>query len=334
MTDTKHRSSYLNSLPHGLSAEECDRYSAVVSLCWCVLGALPDVEFKWHEPLALHTTFRVGGPVACLARPRTEGALLALMERVRENFIPHIVFGGGSNLLAPDGPVPMLAVQLTHAAAGVSFNRSRSVSRPLVYVGAGVPLPRLLRFCLGNDLSGLEFLVGIPGMVGGALVMNAGTGDRCIAEPLEWIDALDGAGQRHLLFKADLPARYRCMGLPEDWMVLGGSFRLETPSGRSLRSEMRELMIHRKATQPLGLASAGCVFKNPEEAPAGALIEKAGLKGFRMGDAQVSSKHANWIVNLGRAKAREILALISLVENEVFGKFGVRLEREIRILTP
>lgn len=334
MIDNKRGSSYLNSLPEGLSAEECDRYSAVVSLCWNVLGELQDVEFKWHEPLAYHTTFRVGGPAACLARPRSESALLALLERVRENSVPYVVLGGGSNVIVTDGPIPALVIQLIHVAAGLAFSKGRSSSRPLVVVGAGVPISRLLRFCVRNELGGLECLVGIPGSVGGAVVMNAGTAEGTIAETLEWLDALDGAGQRQLVFKADLPAGYRCMGLSEDWLILGGAFRLRVSSGRSLKREMRSLMVRRKATQPLGWPSAGCVFKNPVEAPAGALIERAGLKGFRMGNAQVSDKHANWIINLGSARARDILALISLVENEVFGKFGVRLEREIRILSP
>ncbi len=316
------------------SAEERDRYSAVVATCSSLVAGLQGVEFLWHEPLARHTTFRLGGPAACLARPQTEDALRALIEVVAEHRIPHIVLGGGSNILAPDGLLPVLVIQLTGCRCDPSISGSGSGGGVPVHSGAGTMLSRFLGFCLRNDLGGLEYLVGIPGTVGGALVMNAGTGEGTVSDSLDWIELLDPEGLRHRLPGSELRAGYRDMGLPRDWVVLGGCFRLQRSSGRFLRARMRDLMTKRRSTQPLGLASAGCIFRNPPEAPAGELIEKSGLKKLRIGGAEISGKHANWVINLGSAKSGDVLALIRHVENEVFRNFGVRLEREIRILTP
>jgi UDP-N-acetylmuramate dehydrogenase len=298
------------------------------------LLGLDDVEIRRDEPLADHTTFRVGGPVSCLARPLTEDGLANLMRRIREEGLPHFILGGGSNLLAPDEPWDVIAVQLTRCCSTITPVERASGEKIRLYVGAGARLAQWLCYCIRMGLGGVEPLVGIPGTVGGALVMNAGTGDGCIADPLLWIDVLDSSGERLRAPRSDLPARYRCMGLAEDWIVLGGCFELPVVSPAQLKARMSQKMRLRGSVQPLGRPSAGCVFKNPSGASAGKLMDRASLKGLRIGDAEISDKHANWIINRGSATARDIMELIVIAERRVFEEFGIRLEREIRILAP
>lgn len=294
------------------------------------LAQLNETELRRGEPLARHTTFRIGGPVSCLASPETEPAFERLVALAGKDGVPFFVLGGGSNLLAPDGFLDRLAVKLDRAFGAVGKEAGG-----VVVAGAGVKLARLLRFCAAEGLGGLECLVGIPGSVGGAVVMNAGTREGCVADTLEWIDVLDTeTGTRRRVEPKDLSPRYRSMGLPEVWVVLGAGFRLRPATGESLRKSLRALMAQRKASQPLGWPSAGCVFKNPPGASAGELIDRAGLKGLRAGGAEISTKHANWIVNRGGATAADVLTLMARMEREVLARFDIRLEREIRVITP
>jgi UDP-N-acetylmuramate dehydrogenase len=297
-----------------------------------LLVSLPDLELKWREPLARHTTFRVGGPVFCLVRPQTEEALVRLLRKIRMHHTPHFVLGGGSNLLPPDDEWNTLAIQLDLCSSGIFLDRDAGTSAARLSVGAGVRLPRLMRYCLKNRLGGLGLLVGIPGMVGGALIMNAGTREGSIADALIWIDVLDEQDRRQRIPRSDLSPKYRSMGLPENWVILGCCITVYSCPDDMQRTHLSAIMRERRRTQPLGWPSAGCIFKNPEGLAAGALIEKSGLKGLRMGDAEVSSKHANWIINRGHARARDVVALIESIERRIEIDFGVRLEREIRIV--
>lgn len=292
-----------------------------------------DLEVLWCEPMSRHTTFRVGGPVACLVRPPDEESLVSILADLHRHGLPHFILGAGSNLLAPDDPCRAAAVQLTGSCSTISLHGNRR-GGVRVHAGAGVMVSRLLRFCLKHRLAGIESLVGIPGTVGGSLIMNAGTRQGCIGDSLVWVDVLERDGRRHRLGKNELPMGYRSLGLPRDAVVLGACLDLWPLAGEDLRVRMAEVLKHRRLTQPIGFPSAGCVFKNPPGASAGALIEQAGLKGLRVGGAQISEKHANWIVNLGSARAGEVLALMKLVEERVFEAFGIRLERELRILLP
>jgi UDP-N-acetylmuramate dehydrogenase len=297
------------------------------------LKKVPDLELKWQEPLWRHTSFRVGGPVEWLARPGSELALANLLGEVRDKEIPFAVLGGGSNVLPPDEPWKAVVIKLELACRSFSTCQDDADGSISIYAGAGVSLRNLVRYSLSNEWEGIESLVGIPGTVGGALVMNAGIPSGTISDSLLWIDLLDGEGERHRIPRTQLSPSYRSMGLPEKSIVLGGCFRMRKASAESQRERVRELMEHRKRTQPLGYPSAGSIFRNPAGGSAGELIEKAGLKGVRIGDAEISRKHANWIINRGNARARDVLDLIEKMEKEVFGTFGVRLEREIRILS-
>ncbi|SPJ15000.1 UDP-N-acetylenolpyruvoylglucosamine reductase [Syntrophobacter sp. SbD2] len=296
------------------------------------LASIPDVEFRLDEPLARHTTFRVGGPVRLLARPRSEKALFALLEPIRELDIPFIVLGEGSNVLAPDGPWEMSVIQLHLACNRLLRSEQRAGSQKVLYAGAGTKLQQLVRYCIENGLEGLESLAGIPATVGGAIVMNASTSLGAISDSLVDIDLLGPNGERRSIRRDQLTPGYRAMGIPESSIVLGARFKLRTCSTDIVKARVEQIIKNRRQTQPLRFHSAGSIFKNPVGRFAGSLIEKAGLKGYRIGDAEVSRKHANWIVNRGHALARDIIELVERIENEVYGIFGVRLEREIRIL--
>lgn len=299
-----------------------------------ILNPLEKLELWWGKPLAELTTFHVGGPVTCVAHPADQEALGELMAVIRRENIPHLVLGGGSNVLAPDDPWEILVVLMASPAGGIACLKPGSPEICEVFAEAGLKLSTLLSYCIRQGVTGLEPLVGIPGTVGGAIVMNAGSKEGCIADPLLWIDVMDPSGECGRLVREDLAAKYRDMGLPTGSTVLGACFGLRMSTKRAVKNRMACLMKERKRTQPLRLPSAGCIFKNPPGSSAGALIDQAGLKGTRIGGAEISRKHGNWIVNLGGAKAADILRLIHLAEEVVLDRFGIRLEREIRVLGP
>lgn len=286
------------------------------------------VDLYWSEPLRRRTTFRVGGPVACLAEPRTESALAELLAWARAELVPFRILGEGSNVLAPDAAWDALIIRPRRACGAVEATGEDGAT---LYVGAGARLAEWIGLCVRHGLGGVEHLVGIPGSVGGALVMNAGTREGSIADALAWVDALDEEGRKVRLHKRELPIAYRRLGLPAGWTALGAGLRLHPAPVSELKARMRESAVRRRMTQPLGRPSAGCIFRNPTEAPAGALIERAGLKGFRVGDAQVSEKHANWIINLGQARACDIVSVMETIEKRVLDRFGIRLKREIEV---
>ncbi len=297
-----------------------------------LLKDLPEVEFSWDEPLSGHTTFRVGGPVRCLARPRNERALSVLLGQLRECDLPLIVLGAGSNILPPDQGLDVVAIKLNICSSRILRQGEDHGGETLIYAGAGTTLRDVIRYCVRNELEGLETLAGIPGTIGGALIMNAGTSLGTIFDCLTHIDLFDSMGIRRQVPRDELKPSYRSMGIPEGSTVIGGSFRVRKGSSEDLRARIREIVDRRKKNQPLNFASAGSIFKNPPEISAWQLIEKAGLKGFRVGGAEISKKHANWIINRGTASSADILEVIRKIEKEIFGNFGVRLEREIRIL--
>lgn len=291
-----------------------------------------ELEVQWDVPLASCTTFHIGGPARCLVRPLTVDGVADVLCRSRELGVPHLVLGGGSNVLAPDKPMEGVVVQLSRACSEIRARRAGGRGFIEVQVGAGLRLSHLIRFCLENGLSGLEPLVAIPGTFGGAAVMNAGTREGCLADVLLWLDLLDEKGGRQRLSLRDLNPRYRSMGLPADWTVVAGGVGLRPAPTEGMRSRLRAAVLRRKATQPSNRPSAGSVYKNPPEASAGWLIENAGLKGYSVGGAVVSERHANWIINLGGATAADVRAVMDHVEKSVYRAFGVCLEREILIL--
>lgn len=298
-----------------------------------LFGDLEDVAFSWDVPLERFNTFRLKGRVRCLAVPQTTEALAGLLRRLRKTSVPWVVLGRGSNVVIPSGTWDRVLIVLDRCAGNLWWEREEG-GRIRVGAGAGLRLSRLLGACARYGWSGLEGLVGIPASMGGAVVMNAGTRRGSLADVLETVSYMDAGGAVHRRRREELEAGYRHMGLPDPCVVLDAVLDLRADDPARVQHRMRRILKERKATQPLDLPSAGCIFKNPPGEPAGALIDRAGLKGFRIGGAQVSPVHANWIVNCGDAAPEDVKALIRHVKDVVRERFGVTLEEEVRVLEP
>ena len=280
-----------------------------------LLRGLPG-KVRPGEPLSRYTTFRIGGPAWCLFVPADRAAFAEAISRARAAGIPWFVLGGGSNVLFPDEGFPGLVIA-TRGLRALESDGTR------LFAEAGVPLPALAS-------RGLSALAGIPGTVGGALIMNAGTRAGSISRYVRAVEVLGHDGRPRRLPAAECGFSYRSSRLKRLHLpVLGAEFA--TPGDAAISAD--ELLQRRRKSQPLGLPSAGCVFRNPPDAPpAGWLIDRAGFKGMRLGDALVSPVHANFICNLGRARAADVLALIERIREGVRHLFGVLLEPEIEIV--
>jgi UDP-N-acetylmuramate dehydrogenase len=292
------------------------------------LQHLDGVEVDWNVMLTGHTSLRVGGPVSCLLRPLNLAGLQTAVQVLKNNHHPYFILGRGTNLLMRDAGSRAAAINLESGFSQIEHMDSAG----RVKVGAGIRLNRFLRFCLKEALSGLEFIAGIPGSLGGALRMNAGTHAGEMADVCEAVLLLLSGGGLSRLSGPQLRFSYRNLELPPNSVVLEAEFSLTPSSREQIRNKIRTLLDTRKEKQPWRLPSAGSVFKNPPGDYAGRLIEAAGLKGIRVGDAQISTKHANFIVNRGQARASDILALIQLAQEKVAQEFGVNLELEIEII--
>jgi len=280
------------------------------------------------ERMALHTSFGVGGEVSYFITPRSWAELELAHDRSRAAGLRVRVLGRGSNILVTD-EYHCCAVISTEALVGVARTGLR------VDAGAGLALPRLLAAAEAWGLGGFEPLAGIPGSVGGAVAMNAGGRHGTIGERLVGaMVACPDAGVRWVE-AGDLGLSYRGSSVVEGSpVVLSATFELERAAPRGLQARRRSITAEKRAAQPMGARSAGCVFKNPPGQSAGRLIDQACLKGTSVGDAAVSHKHANFIVNRGKARASDILDLIGLVRDRVLDRFGVCLELEIEIWAP
>lgn len=282
---------------------------------------------RFHEPMKLHTTWRIGGPADIFVEPQGVDDLARALAFARRENLPVAVIGGGSNLLVKDGGIRGLVIKIGEGLAQLEILGAR------ISAGAGAKLARLTRAAKEAGIGGCEFLAGIPGTVGGAVIMNAGaygkaTGDICTAVKL-----MDEAGRLEERSGAALGFGYRTSSLKgSKLIVVEASFQGVFREPQAIEAEMKGILEKRKQTQPLGHPSAGSVFKNPPGTSAGFLIEQAGGKGMRVGDAAVSHVHANFIVNLGRAAARDVLELMERVKMLVWQKYAVELEPEVQIL--
>lgn len=291
------------------------------------VGRLPGVEVKAVEPLAPLTSVRAGGPAEALVRPRTVDGLLAVLKLVREEGVPLTVLGGGANTLVGDGGVPGVTLRLPGdlfpevAEVGVEDGR--------LTLGAGAAIVRLCNLMRSHGLVGAEFLAGIPGTLGGAVSMNAGTKNGECFRVIEAVEVAtaDGVGW---LSKAEIPHRYRHAELPPGGVVTRVRFHLRKGDVVASKQVMDADLAYRKRTQPLSQPNFGSVFTNPPGDFAGRLIESVDLKGHTLGRAQVSPRHANWIVNLGGATARDILGLMTLMQARVREATGVELKPEVK----
>jgi len=306
-------------------------------------GAAPTLRghFLHNEPMKKHVSWRAGGAAQRVYLPADLEDLSWLVRSVPAREDIHMV-GLGSNLLVRDGGVTGVVI-LLHGVLKKLAIESRTQGMPpapigretaLVYAQAGVAAPKLARFAANHDLVGGEFWAGIPGTVGGALAMNAGCYGSETWDKLVQVQTLDRQGQLNERLPDEYVTSYRHVALKhahQEWFI-GGWFRLEKGDGAASRETIKTLLKQRIASQPLNLPNAGSVFRNPPGDYAARLIESCGLKGFRIGDAQVSEKHANFIVNLGHAAATDIERLIEHVEDSVETRTNVRLMREVRII--
>ncbi len=291
-------------------------------------------EIKLNEPLAAHTTFRIGGPADAMVFPADREDLEALLREVRAGKIDYTVIGGGSNLLVRDGGIRGVVISLRHLETISIVHEYRAIggSYAVIVAEAGAALARLLNFAVEKGLTGMEFSAGIPGTVGGALCMNAGTAQGEIGDVVDSVTLLSADGELLQRKRDEMAFGYRSASVPTGHVVLAAKMILRHGDGDRIRSQVKEIMHQRSERQPLGLPSAGSVFKNPLDDAAGKLIESTGLKGFTVGRAQVSEKHANFIVNLGGATAADVLKLLEIVKERVLEVRGVRLETEIKII--
>ena len=280
---------------------------------------------KRDEPLALHTYFRLGGPAECFVEPRSVDELSAVVRRALDEETPLRILGGGSNILVRDEGVPGVVVQLS----AKEFT-DVSVERNVAKAGAGALLSNLISRSVRERLAGLETLVGIPGSVGGALRGNAGGRAGDIGQFVSSVTVLDRQGEPQVRDRDELSFAYRESNL-DDPVILSADFELEPDNPDVLVKRMRKLWIMKKAGQPLSFQSAGCIFKNPRGLSAGLLIDQAGLKGARVGGAEVSDRHANFIVAHEGATATDVLKLIDHTRSRVAERFGVELELEIKV---
>lgn len=280
-------------------------------------------EVRAEEPLAPHTTWRIGGPAELLATPRDREDLLLAVRWANDRAVRWRVLGNGSNLLVPDEGVRGLVLHVRKVLDAVQVEGAR------VRAGAGVLLPVLANLAARRGLAGLEFGAGIPGTLGGALVMNAGWHQWEIGPSVEEVTWLSPEGAVERLANAACGFRYRGSTLRDrGGIVLEGTLRLTLEEPASLLRRMATFAESRKANQPTELPSCGSVYLKPQDDFAGRLIEQAGLKGHRVGDVEVSRKHANFFVNLGAARASDVRQLVEHVERVVRERFGVRLTRE------
>lgn len=297
---------------------------------WQLTGIIKG-EVRYSVPMSDYTSFRVGGQVDWLVYPADVPDLQNILRWCNQQGVRHFILGNGTNLLVREGGIRGMAISLSSGFRQIE-EAGRGPEEPLIFAAAGGLLGNLVDFSSEKGLTGLEFAAGIPGTVGGAIYMNAGAFRGEMKEVLHSVKLMDSAGQVSEKGREALRFSYRAMELGKGEIILGGQFQLRAGNGQQVQAKIEENIRRRKAKQPWDLPSAGSVFKNPDGGPAGRLIEEAGLKGCRIGDAQVSEKHANFIVNRGKAKATDILTLVEKVRQKVFQEKGVWLELEIQVV--
>jgi UDP-N-acetylmuramate dehydrogenase len=287
----------------------------------------------FDEPMRRHTTFRIGGPVDALVSVKNEQEIRDVVLWAEDRNQQIMILGEGSNLLVRDGGIRGLMLRLADDFEAIELMPKANGTTAIVKAGAAVLVRRLGKYALDQGLAGLNFALGIPGTVGGALRTNAGAWEGCMADCTDSIRVLHRHGEITSLHRDQLQFSYRSLELERGAIILSGQFELKLTDREALREEAIYLQKKRRGSQPLSLPSAGCVFRNPPgQKAASQLIDQAGLKGVRVGEAEVSTKHANFIVNKGRAKAADVIDLMRQIQEAVFQRFGVNLEPEVTIV--
>jgi UDP-N-acetylmuramate dehydrogenase len=293
-----------------------------------IMNIISEERLRWQEPLSLHTSFKVGGPADVMVFPQSIAEIQQLVRVCRQERIPFIVLGLGSNVLFPDRGFRGVVIKLGQALKGWHISGNE------INAEAGIRLAYLSKKAAANSLSGLEFAEGIPGSVGGAVVMNAGAYNGEMSQILSSVSALDRQGDLHTFQLEEMAFSYRSSIFQSgEWIVVSALMKLSSGKRDEIEARMREFARLRREKQPLDMPSAGSTFKRPSGVYVGPLLEKMGLKGFKIGDAQVSTKHAGFIVNCGQATAQDILDLIKHIQQRALAEHNIRLEPEVRIIS-
>lgn len=292
-----------------------------------VARMLPQIELRFLEPLHRHTSFRIGGPAEVMAFPKSEGELSKILKVSKELDIQPVILGAGTNVLAPDEGVSGLVICLKDCMNGME-----ALDGERIRVMAGVTMSRAAGFAANLGLTGMEFAHGIPGTIGGGVYMNAGAYGGELSQICRSVTVMNRDGELHTRTGEEMGFSYRHSILEENGaIVVSVVIQLTQDTPEHVRGRMKELLRRRSASQPLDLPSAGSAFKRPAGGYAAALIDQTGLKGFRVGGAAISSKHAGFAVNLGGATAEDVKSLLKQVSDRVYDASGIRLEPEIRI---
>jgi len=287
-------------------------------------------EVRFEEPMSAHTSLRIGGPAEIMAFPEDPMSLKNILLAAKREQVPVFIFGGGTNLLVSDEGIEGLVIALK-TFNKIEFTRETNDKNAVLYVGAGAPLAKLISFAQKNGCRGIEALAGIPGFWGGAVYMNAGSFGVEVKDVLVSVALMDMNGEIRLLKKDQLNFSYRTSNLPESSIILSANVSLKRDTSDEILKRIKEFLNRKRASQPLSEPSAGCVFKNPSVGAAGRLIEAAGCKEMRIGDAEVSAVHANYFINKGKATCVDFIALMEKVKERVKEDSGVVLEPEIKI---
>lgn len=290
--------------------------------------ACPQIELREQEPLSRHTSFRIGGPVSLMALPKTKQEAITAVQIATEIGENPIFLGKGSNLLVSDAGISAFIIKYVNQSDCIWIEQEQSI-----YAASGITLAQLAVFAMEHELGGLEFAHGIPGTLGGAIFMNAGAYDGEMSQVVTFVDCVSKSGEVERISADRLQFAYRhSIFSDESRLILGAQLQLKSRQRKEILDRMTELMEKRRAKQPLEFPSAGSTFKRPPGQFAGALIEQCGLKGFQIGGAQVSEKHAGFVINAGGATCQDVLALIRSVKETVRKETGFVLEPEIRML--
>jgi UDP-N-acetylmuramate dehydrogenase len=274
-----------------------------------------------------YVSFKIGGNADVMAFPQDAADLRELVKFAWAKKFPLFYLGAGSNLLVRDGGIRGIVINLSEGMNDIIF-----LDDMKVVAGSGVRLADLLRECVEKGFGGLEFAAGIPGVLGGAVAMNAGCYGQEMRDVVEGVEIIDKKGKKGFLSNAELGFGYRSSKLAEGVVVVRVHMALSARGSDEIKADIKELRAKRKSSAPVVKANAGSIFKNPEGKSAGRLIDDAGLKGLSAGDAQISTEHANYIINKGEAKASDVLSLMATIRDRVYSSTGVMLEPEIKVI--
>ncbi|MBW2599178.1 MAG: UDP-N-acetylmuramate dehydrogenase [Deltaproteobacteria bacterium] len=305
------------------------------------IGGMVTGKVLFDEPMSMHTSMGVGGKSDVLIFPDTVRELKRLVSFFLREEVPFLPVGNCTNLIVRDGGYRGVLISLEALRRleirGQNLPRKFTLKEKYagsvcVYAQAGVSLSGIVEFSIRESLSGMEFCAGIPGSVGGGLKMNAGAWEEELKDVVKSVSILDTGAKTREIKRKDLPFEYRNLDLPEGTIITGADFHLIRGSRNEIQGKVSDIIAARREKHPLAYRSAGSVFKNPPGCPAGKMIEEAGLKGLRVGDAEISGKHGNFIVNMGNAKAGDVITIINTVQKKILSERGILLETELKII--